>query len=339
MPVHEKVHRKNQGYLTKRLKISLGNFYKAKFGIMDNNFRRKKLLDMPLMELVAEANAIRAKTIGNKLDLCNILNAKSGLCREDCKFCAQSARHKTNTPTYPLKPKDEIIKAAAKAKEIGAGRFGIVTSGNRLTVKEFDTIIAAVSEIKDKLGIGLCASLGSLDHAQLKTLKSVGVSRYHHNIETSPNFYAKVVTTHSFKERLDTINSAKQAGLEVCSGGIIGMGEAWPDRLAMADILAELEVDSVPINFLMAIPGTAFADLKPISCNEAIRTIAIFRIMLKDKTIKIAAGRETILKDCQGLGFMAGANGMLIGGYLTIKGRDIESDHQLVREIKELWTT
>ncbi len=172
----------------------------------------------------------------------------------------------------------------------------------------------------------------------LRRLKDAGLRRYHHNIETSRCFYPQIVSTHSFDQRINTIRTAKEAGLEVCSGGIIGMGESWQDRIEMAHLLKELDVDSVPINFLVPIRGTPLESLEPISCADALRTICIFRIILKDKMIKIVAGREIILKDFQGLGFMAGANGMLIGGYLTIKGRETAQDHALVEQIKELWT-
>ena len=168
-------------------------------------------------------------------------------------------------------------------------------------------------------------------------LKEAGLSRYHHNIETSANFYPKIISTHTFEERIDTIRAAKETGLEVCSGGIIGMGEDWQDRIDMAFSLKELDVDSVPINLLVPIKGTPLESIETISCNDAIKAICIFRIILKDKIIKIAAGRETILKDFQGLGFIAGANGMLIGGYLTIKGAGIEQDHELIKEIKRIW--
>ncbi len=168
-------------------------------------------------------------------------------------------------------------------------------------------------------------------------LKDAGLSRYHHNIETSENFYPQVVSTHSFQERINTIRLAKEVGLEVCSGGIIGMGETWPDRIDMAYTLKKLNVDSVPLNFLVPIVGTGFESLEPISAEAALRTVAIFRIILKDKVIKIAAGRESILKNHQAQGFRAGANGMLIGGYLTIKGKSIEEDYRLIKEIESLW--
>ena len=295
------------------------------------------LLKLPILELISRAGKIRKDLIGRKLELCSIINAKSGSCAEDCKFCAQSSRHSAEVSMYSLKEKDEIVKAAASSKKIGAEKFGIVTSGNRLTAKELDVIIAAVSEIKSDIGIAVCASLGALRKDELKALKDAGISRYHHNIETSERFYPQVVSTHSFRERVETIRAAKKLGLEVCSGGIIGMGETWQDRIDMACLLKDLNVDSVPINLLVPIKGTPLGSLKQISCNDAVRTISIFRIILKDKVIKIAAGRESVLKDFQGLGFMAGANGMLIGGYLTVKGRAIEEDRRLIDEIEELW--
>ncbi len=299
--------------------------------------RIKELLELPLGELIAMADKTREKCAGDNIDLCNILNAKSGLCGEDCKFCAQSARASTHAAKYPLKENREILAAAGRAKAMGADRFDIVTSGNTLTVPEIKRIANCISEIRKKIGIKMCASLGKLDEGSLKLLKRSGLSRYHHNIETSPRFFTKIVSTHSFEDRVKTIKAAKDAGLEVCSGGIIGMGETWDDRIEMALILKKLGVDSVPINILVPIEGTSLQGFERISAIDAIRTIALFRIILKDKTIKVAAGRESALKDYQALAFMAGANGMLIGGYLTIKGREIAQDRKLVKEIKEAW--
>ena len=297
----------------------------------------KKLLKLPLPELMALADKTRNEFAGPKIDLCNILNAKSGLCGEDCKFCAQSGRHSTAASKYPLKTDKEILAAARSAKEMGADRFDIVTSGNVLTASEIKRIAGCISGIRENIGIKMCASLGKLDEKSLRLLKRSGLSRYHHNIETSPRYFKKIVTTHSFEDRVKTIKAAKKAGLEVCSGGIIGMGETWLDRIEMAFTLKKLNVDSVPINILVPIKGTPFEDIRGISAAEAIRTIALFRIILKDKTIKLAAGRESALKDYQAMAFMAGANGMLIGGYLTIKGRALAEDRKLVEEIKTAW--
>jgi biotin synthase len=266
------------------------------------------------------------------------LNAKSGLCSEDCKFCAQSAKNRTDVSIYPLKEKARIVEAAQEAKAVGADKFGIVTSGNRLTDKEVNIIAGAVSQIHGEVGIAVCASLGALKKSQLKLLKQAGLCRYHHNIETSRRFYPQIVSTHTFDERINTIKAAGDVGLQVCSGGIIGMGETWQDRIDMAYTLKQLGVDSVPINILVPIKGTALESAESLSVEDAIKTICIFRIILKDKIIKIAAGRETALKDSQITAFAAGANGMLIGGYLTIKGAGLEADYALIEQIKKLWT-
>jgi len=297
----------------------------------------KELLKLPLAELVSMADRTRRDSSGDALELCNIMNAKSGMCAEDCKFCAQSSRHSTGASSYSLKSKDEMVEAARGAKAMGAHRFDIVTSGNVLTKDDLQTIAEAITEIRDKVGIEMCASLGKLSEESLTILKRSGLSRYHHNIETSPNFFPKIVTTHTFQDRVDTIGAAKKAGLQVCSGGIIGMGETWDDRIDMALTLKELDVDSVPINVLVPVSGTALEGMKAISSSDAIRTIALFRIVLKGKIIKVAAGRESLLKDFQAMAFMAGANGMLIGGYLTIRGRSPEDDLRFVEEIKEAW--
>jgi len=178
-----------------------------------------------------------------------------------------------------------------------------------------------------------------MDEKELIQLKNAGLSRYHHNLETSPSYFSKIVTTHTFADRINTINSAKRAGLEVCSGGIIGMGETLNDRIDLALMLKELDVDSVPINILVPIKGTALGKLSQLSVTETLRTIALFRIILKNKIIKIAAGRESVFGNSQVSAFAAGANGMLTGGYLTIKGQDVDEDRKLVTQIKRLWQT
>jgi len=295
------------------------------------------LLNLPLSELLSLANKTRKEHFGSKLQLCSIINAKSGYCSQDCKFCAQSTHHSADIDTYPLKRKQEILKAAKRAKDIGAEKFGIVTSGNCLGLKELEEISLAISQIRKEVDIVVCASLGALGEGELTRLKEAGLTRYHHNIETSERFYKQIVSTHDFRERVNTIRGAKAVGLEVCSGGIIGMGETWQDRIDMALLLEELDVDSVPINILVPIKGTSLENLKPIPRDDVIRTLCIFRVILKNKLIKIAAGREISLGDSQSLGFMAGANGMLIGGYLTIKGRELEADYKLIEEVKKLW--
>jgi len=297
----------------------------------------ESLLKLPLEALIFKANKLRQETVGSKLELCSIINAKSGLCGQDCKFCAQSTKYETDVATYPLVSKGKIVAAAKEAKRIGAEKFGIVTSGNRLNKEELEEIVLAVKEIIKDIGIVVCGSLGALSKDDLRELKQSGMIRYHHNIETSENFYPQIVSTHSFGERINTIIAAKEVGFQVCSGGIIGMGESWQDRIDMANTLKGLNVDSVPLNILVPIKGTPLGNLNSISFEDVIRTICIFRIILRDKIIKIAAGRETALGNSQEVGFTAGANGMLIGGYLTIKGRSVETDQELIKQIKKIW--
>jgi len=249
------------------------------------------LLNQPIAELIALADKTRQEKAGSNIELCSIMNAKSGLCSQDCKFCSQSARHSTGISTYPLKTKAEILESARRAKDIGAERFDIVTSGNALASDELAVIADSIFEITSKIGIKMCASLGSMDDKGFSLLKKAGLTRYHHNLETSQGFFSKIVTTHTYQDRIKTINLAKKGGLEVCSGGIIGLGETMDDRIEMALTLKELDVDSVPINILVPIKGTGFENVDVLSSSEAIKTIAIFRIILEDKTIKIAAGR------------------------------------------------
>ena len=296
-----------------------------------------KYIKSPLPELLVKADQIRRIHCGKTLDICSIINAKSGRCSEDCKYCAQSGHHSTSVAVYPLLSSQELFEAASKARADGALRFGIVTSGNRLSEAELNQLTAVIKKIIREAGISVCGSLGALTREELLRLKESGMTRYHHNIETSASFYPKIVSTHSFEDRLKTIAAAKSAGMEVCSGGIIGLGESWEDRIEMALILKELKVDSVPVNILIPFKGTPLFGIPLISREDVIRTLCIFRIILKDKIIRIAAGRETRLKDFQGLGFMAGANGMLIGGYLTTRGRSVEEDQDFIQEIRNLW--
>ncbi|MFH1837875.1 MAG: biotin synthase BioB [Candidatus Omnitrophota bacterium] len=295
------------------------------------------LLSLPTEELLARANKIRKERIGQNLEMCGIINAKSGSCSEDCKFCAQSAHHHTDIPVYSLKNKEEIVMAARTALKNGAHRFGIVTSGNRLTSDEIALIADSIRQILKEVNIEICASLGELNKEAFFALKEAGLTRYHHNIETSERFYPEIVTTHSFHDRVNTVACAKDAGLEVCSGGILGIGETWQDRIDMACTLKELKVDSVPMNFLVPVKGTPFETRGKMSAIDAIRSIAIFRIILEHITIKVAAGRETVLKDFQSMMYTAGANGMMVGGYLTVQGRSPEEDQHLIEEIKRLW--
>ncbi len=295
------------------------------------------LRKLPLTELMSLALRAKLDNRGRQLSFCGIVNARSGHCSEDCKFCVQSAHFKTDIPRYPLKEAAEIIEEARNAARSGATRFSIVTSGRGLGAAEVEKVAEMVAEITARVGIKMCASLGILPVASMQRLQKAGLLRYHHNLESSREFFPNIATTHTFEERVATIRAAKEAGLEVCAGGIIGMGESEDDRISMAVSLRECGVDSVPINILMPLPGTPLAEQPPLPIRDVLRTIALFRLILPTVPIRLAAGRETALKDFLGMALMAGADGMMIGGYLTQRGRPPEDDLQLAREMRELW--
>ena len=294
------------------------------------------LINMPLDEIMSAANDVLRMNRRGRIELCAIVNAKSGVCSEDCRFCAQSLRHKTAVTTYPLMAEDEILSLARKGASAGAGRVGIVTSGKSPDKREVESIAAAIRRFPEE-GVLPCASLGEIDSEALDVLKTAGLKRYHHNIETSENFYPKVVTTHTYRDRIRTIVSVKNAGMEICSGGIFGLGETWEDRIEMARALKELEVDSVPINFLVPIEGTPMGTRPPIGAPDALRIVSIFRLILEKPAIKVVAGREPVLKDLQKMIFSAGADGMMVGGYLTVAGQGEEADKCLMKEAAEQW--
>ncbi len=294
-------------------------------------------IGMPLSGLIAEADRIRRENIPARVELCSIINAKSGRCSEDCSYCAQSGYHTTGAAVYGLKSEAEIIEAAFKARDAGAERFSIVTSGNRLNDEELKRTCDITGKIIEKTGLAVCGSLGALSAGDFQKLRNAGMTRYHHNIETSREHYPNIVTTHNFQQRVDTIKSAQIAGFEICSGGILGLGESWEDRISMALLLRELKVDAVPLNILIPVKGTRIEGVEPIAAEDIIRTIAILRIILKDVSIKVIAGRESRLKDFQAMAFLAGANGMMVGGYLTVGGRSVEEDKILTSEIERMW--
>jgi len=290
-----------------------------------------ELTKLELKQLLSMSEQLRRQYKGDIVFTCAIINAKSGACSEDCAFCAQSAYHKTKIKVYPLISKDQIIKSAEYMKEKGATRFSIVTSGKKLSRKEIIHISDAIRTIKEKAGIQVCASLGMLDQESAKILKDSGLDRYHHNLETSRSFFPNICTTHSYDEDIKTLEIARSEGLKICSGGIIGLGEEWTHRLELAFTLKELEVDSIPINFLNPIPGTKLQYMPLLSPYEALKAVAIFRIINPSKDITICGGREVVLRDEQDKIFLAGANGLMIGDYLTTKGRKIEEDMEMIK--------
>lgn len=293
------------------------------------------LFDIPdseVMHLFALANSIRAR-LGNTVDLCSISNARCGMCGEDCSFCAQSIHHNTNIATHPLLEEEELVNLAHLMQESGAGRFCIVTSGGDVDGQDFQDILKIIRRIKKETQLSVCASLGSLSREKAEALKDAGVSRIHHNLETSESYFGNVCTTHTYTDRLDTVRIALATGFDVCCGGIIGMGESVADRVDMAFDIKGLDVDSVPINILVPVEGTQLEGITQIRPLDVLKTIAIFRLIMPDKTIRVAGGREANLRDIQALALMAGANGLIIGNYLTTEGRTPESDLTMIKDL------
>jgi biotin synthase len=277
---------------------------------------------------------IRDHYNGHGVKLCAIVNAKSGRCPEDCSFCAQSAHHKTEIEAYPLMEPQQILRTAQEAEAMGARRFSIVTSGKALTEEELGNVIQAIRLLKEKTRLILCASVGMITQHTAHQLKEAGLSRYHHNLETAPSFFPYICTTHRYEEDLDALCNAKEAGLEVCSGGIFGLGESPEQRLELAFTLREMEVDSAALNFLNPIPGTPLERSNTLAPLEILKSVSLFRFILPDKDIRICGGREFGLRDLHPLIFWAGANGIMIGNYLTTRGRDYQADLQMIQDLK-----
>ncbi|MBR0290416.1 MAG: biotin synthase BioB [Selenomonadaceae bacterium] len=287
---------------------------------------------MPLEDLQAGAALIQKNFCGNHIDLCTIITGKSGRCGEDCKYCAQSARHKTGVDEYNFLPIEKILEVALTDERAGVNRFSIVTSGRTLDGKNFERAIEAYKILRDKVKLEFCASHGILTAEQLQRLKAAGVTRYHHNLETSRRFFPHICTTHTFDDRIKTIKLAQKIGLEICSGGIIGMGETWQDRIDLAFELAALEIKSIPINILNPIKGTPLENLKPLPAEDILRTIAIFRYINPTANIRLAAGRK-FLPDNGASAFLHGASAAITGNMLTTSNTNIKSELKLISEL------
>ena len=286
-----------------------------------------------IMDLVTCAGKIRHKYKKNKVFTCAIINAKSGLCSEDCAFCAQSVHHKTGVKTYPMVREEVIVKQALRMQEAGATNFSVVTSGFALDQKEIETVTRAAAAIKQRTDLTLCGSLGGLTEALARQLKESGISNYHHNLETSRSHFHEICTTHDYDDDVRTIKLAQSAGLRACTGGILGMGESWEQRVELAFTLKALDVDSIPLNFLNPIFGTRMENRPLLPPMEAMKAIALFRIINPEKDITICGGRERTLKDFQSWVFPAGANGLMIGDYLTTAGRNSGMDIEMINEM------
>jgi biotin synthetase len=282
--------------------------------------------------LFQAADRIRNKFNENKVDLCSIMNAKSGRCSEDCKYCAQSANYHTDIQEYGLVSEKEALALAKENEKCGVNRFSLVTSGRGLSGQEFEKAIKIYELLRNEVKIDLCASLGIISYSQLLQLRNIGITMYHHNLETSREYYKKICTTHTYDQRIDTINSAKKADLKVCSGGIIGMGETMEDRIKLALELQFLEIESIPVNVLNPVKGTPLQNTERLSQNEILKTIAIFRFINPKSYIRLAGGRNLI----DGFGencFKVGANATITGNYLTTSGNKIADDIEMIKNI------
>ena len=291
------------------------------------------LVDAPLDDLISAANEIRCHFCGNKFDACTLINIKNGRCSEDCKFCAQSNHYNTDIDIYPILSKDELKERSLAILDAGFERISYVASGRKISEKEFNIISQALEELNEERdNFHVCVSLGLLTKEQINTLKKLNVERVHNNLESSRNYFKEICTTHSYDEKLETIDDIRSENLMVCSGGIFGMGETFEDRIDLALILRDLGVKSIPINVLNPIKGTPVENNEILSNDEVCRLIAIFRFINPDAFIRMAGGRA-LLGDNGRKAFQSGANAGILGNMLTTAGVEIEEDLKLLDDL------
>lgn len=267
------------------------------------------------------------------VELCSIINARSGLCSEDCIFCAQSSHHRTKANVYSLLSADEILRQAVKMEEAGIGKFSLVTSGRGISSRDLDKLLECVRLLRKETSLKICTSLGIIGEKEAKMLAQAGVTTYHHNLESSAEFYPLICSTHTYDDRVQAIKAAVRAGLRVCAGGILGMGESMAHRVQLALELRDLDISSVPLNFLRPIPGTPLAGSQMLSPLELLHTIAIFRLVLPRAVIRLCGGRKEGLRGAQALAFTGGINGLMVGDYLTTRGGVLLEDLQLLQDL------
>lgn len=290
------------------------------------------LYEQPLDRLCQAADDIRRHFCSNGFDICTIINGKSGRCSENCRFCAQSAHNHTGTAEYPLLAAQEIVAQAKVNAQQGVLRVSIVTSGKRLSDAEVDAMCDTVRQIRAQTGISVCISFGLLQERQYRKLKEAGVTRVHNNLETSRRYFPNICTTHTFDDKVRAIRAAQAAGLSVCSGGIMGLGETPEDRIDMALTLRELGIKSVPVNMLTPIPGTPLAHNQRLTAQDMRRIVAVYRFILPDASIRLAGGRG-LLPDKGRSCFVSGANAAISGDMLTTAGMTVETDQRLLRKL------
>ena len=300
----------------------------------DEAFELTSLPDSHVPLLLGLANLVREKFTGNQVDTCEIINARSGGCSENCVFCAQSAHHQTNAPRYALLAQEEIVTAAKEAEANGASRFCIVTAGcGSKNDRDFPSILKAIETIGQETSIDRCCSLGILEPEHVEALKKAGITRYHHNLEGSRSFFPNICTTHTYDERVAIVRNVKATGLQTCVGGLFGLGETWRQRIELAFELKELDVDSIPMNILNPVAGTPLANTPVMKPWDILKLFAIYRLILPTKILRFAGGRERALGELLPLGFVAGINGMLIGNYLTTEGQKPAATLHTVRQL------
>lgn len=287
----------------------------------------------PLEPLTQAADQIRRHFCGNKFDMCTIINGKCGKCPEDCKYCGQSAYYETGRKeSYPLLSTEKLVEQAVYNKSQGVLRYSIVTSGKRLSEKEIGQVCESIQAIRETTGIEVCASFGLLSEKDFQKLKEAGVSRIHCNLESSERYFPQVCTTHTFQEKIETLKAAKAAGLALCSGGIMGLGETMEDRIDMVLTIRELGIASIPVNLLNPIPGTPYEKNSILKNEELCRITALFRFMVPDGSIRLAGGRG-LLEDKGEKCFLSGANAAISGDMLTTAGVTVKNDMELLNRL------
>ncbi len=282
--------------------------------------------------LYQAADKLRKKLHNNRLDLCSIVNAKSGKCSEDCKFCAQSAHYDVEVAAYDVVDVVQAVSLAKENEQHGVNRFSLVTAGRTVSEQHLEGFKVLYRRLQEETNLSFCASMGFLSREKALKLKEMGVTRYHCNLETCRSFFPEVCSSHTWDEKVATIKTAQDVGLEVCSGGIVGMGESFEQRLELAFELRELGILSIPLNILTPIQDTPFADLKPLSVAEVLTCISMFRFINPRSVIRLAGGRN-LLGDEQGKCFTSGANGSIVGNYLTTVGNSVKEDIEMFREL------
>jgi biotin synthase len=288
--------------------------------------------DDELLAIMNAAYKVRKHYYGNKVKLNLIINAKSGLCPEDCGYCSQSIVSKAPIEKYPLLEKDVLVDGARKAMELKVGTYCIVASGKGPTHRELDQVIAAVKEIKSTMPMKICTCLGILSQEQAERLKEAGVDRYNHNLNTSEGNFNNITTTHTYDDRVNTVEKVKQSGMSPCSGAIVGMGETNHEIMEIAYALRELGADSIPVNFLNSIPGTPLENNKELNPRKCLKVLALMRFMNPTKEIRVAGGREINLRSLQALSLYA-ANSLFVGDYLTTEGQQASDDHRMIEDL------